>query len=179
MVIVMLSSIRSLVCLLVSISSVTSLAVPPAQSDPQNLNLASLVLAEHVNLTSIPLSLGNPPKELGAFAWECSERTYGHKLETHNVAEAFRKIPNNPAPMVFSKTPAPGEGAVKVPARFLGIYLFRTRLLRTLLMYTDQFPSRFGRRRKGRVHCHHHRCAPRCCLLDGYSEGSRPARPKL
>ncbi|CAO1598860.1 hypothetical protein XANCAGTX0491_002615 [Xanthoria calcicola] len=83
-----------------------------------NLNLASLVLAGQVNLTSLPSFIGNPPEELGALAWHCL-REEGHQLKTQDVAQAFRKIPNGPAPLVFTKTPAPGEGAVKVPVEFV------------------------------------------------------------
>ncbi|CAL8574842.1 hypothetical protein XPA_000793 [Xanthoria parietina] len=82
------------------------------------LNLASLVLAGQVNLTSRPSFIGDPPEELGAFAWHCFKEQ-GHQLKTQDVAQAFRKIPVNPAPMVFTKTPAPGEGAVKVPVEFV------------------------------------------------------------
>lgn len=122
---VMLSAIVALVCLRLSMSSVSALAVPPAPSNPQNLNLASLVLAGQVNLTSLPSFISNPPEELGAFTWHCYE-PQGHKLKTQDVAEAFRKIPNNPAPMVFTKTPAPGEGAVRLPARFFGMHFFQS-----------------------------------------------------
>ena len=174
----MLSAIVALVCIRLSISSVSALAVPPAQSNPQNLNLASLVLAGQVNLTSLPSFIGNPPEELGALAWHCL-REEGHQLKTQDVAQAFRKIPNGPAPLVFTKTPAPGEGAVKVPVEFVGMHFFRTRPLRTLFLYTDGLASGLCSCRRNRVRCHHQRCALRCGVLEGGSGCSRPAPPKL
>ena len=113
----MLSLIQSVVCLMLSIASVYSLVVPPAQSEPYILDLARLGLVGHVNLTSTPWALRNP--RLGASEAQCSEREWGHTLETSNVEAAFARIPNDPAPRVFSLTPM--TGAVKVPARFLGM----------------------------------------------------------
>lgn len=175
---VMLSAIVALVCLRVSISSVSALAVPAAPSNAQKLNLASLVLAGQVNLTSRPSFIGDPPEELGAFAWHCFKEQ-GHQLKTQDVAQAFRKIPVNPAPMVFTKTPAAGEGAVKVPVEFVGMHVFRTRILRTLFLYTDGFASGLCSCRRNRVRCHDQRRALRCGVLDPDSGCSRPAPPTL
>ena len=106
----------------ISIATVCSLAVSPAQSKPQIPSLASLLLAGRMNLTSISSVSGNPRQRLLGLEAECSERAFGRPLKTSAVQAAFDRIPDDPAPRVFSWTPSGRAGAVNLPARIHGTY---------------------------------------------------------
>ena len=98
---------------LLSTPLVCPLAISPIQSFSQDLNLAA-----HRNTTSL-FSSGNStfrvnnPKNSLEFI--CDAETYGDGFDVASVLEAWRRIPRNPVPLVFS---GDNEGDVKWPKRF-------------------------------------------------------------
>ena len=98
---------------LLSIPVVFSLAIFPAQSLSHDLNLAT-----HRNTTSL-FSWGNSTFRVhnlkNDLEYVCDAEAYGDGLDVASVLDAWRRIPRNPAPLIFS---GDNEGDVKWPKRF-------------------------------------------------------------
>lgn len=98
---------------LLSIPVVFSLAISPAQSFSQELNLAA-----HHNTSSL-FSSGNSTFRVNNLKNDlefiCDAEAYGDGLDMDSVVNAWRRIPRNPTPLIFS---GDNDGDVKWPKRF-------------------------------------------------------------